>query len=59
MEGSLSAGGRGEEKQGGNVSGRVDSEHDNSSNRQTPLGKGGALLGLSAYSDSDSGTEDE
>lgn len=57
VEGSPSE--RGEEERGVTVPGRKDSEHDSNSSIQTPPGGGGALLGLSAYSDSDSGTDDE
>lgn len=42
-----------------NVSVRKDSERDSNSGRQTSPGTGGgALLRLSAYSDSDSGTDE-
>ena len=50
-----------EEEQKANVSGRQYPEHDSSPSRQTPSGSssGGALLRLSAYSDSDSDEADE
>ena len=48
-----------EGRQSVNVSVRKDSERDSTSGRQTSPGTGGgALLRLSAYSDSDSGTDE-